>query len=275
MSEKIRVALVQMDVRRNDKDANRAYIAEKLRECAQRGAKLVVFPECALSGYVFNSLEEALPATESVPGETTAALAEICKEWGVYAVVGLLERDGEAVYNSAFIVGPEGLVGNYRKSHLPILGIDRYVNRGGELRVFNLPFARIGVLICYDVRFPEASRSLALQGADIIVLPTNWPQGAESSPDFLTRARAFENRVWLIACNRVGVEEGARFIGRSQAIDPSGKVMAEANGDAEEILEIEIEPSASRQKRLVFKPGVFEFDLIGGRRPELYGALQE
>ncbi len=275
MSEKIRVALVQMDVRRSDKEANRAYIVRRLHECAERGAKLVIFPECALSGYVFNSREESLSATESVPGQTTTLLAKICKEFDVYAVVGLLERDGDTVYNSAFIVGPDGLIGNYRKSHLPILGIDRYVERGCELAVFDLPFARIGVLICYDVRFPEAARTLALRGADIIVLPTNWPQGAESSPDFLTRARAFENRVYLLACNRVGTERGVTFIGRSQAIAPDGKILAEANGDTEEILEVEIEPRAARQKRLVFEPGVFEFDLIGGRRPELYGDLVE
>lgn len=273
MSEKIRVAMVQMDVRRGEKEANRNHIVGRLRESAERGAKLIVFPECALSGYVFNSLEESLSATETIPGETTRVLAEVCRELDVYAVVGLLEQDGDNVYNSAFVVGPEGLIGNYRKSHLPILGIDRYVERGCELAVFDLPFARIGVLICYDVRFPEASRSLALRGADIIILPTNWPQGAESSPDFLTRARAFENRVYLLACNRVGVEQGVRFIGRSQVVAPDGKILGEANGDTGEILEVEVEPYAARQKRLVFEPGVFEFDLIGGRRPDLYGDL--
>ncbi len=273
MSETLLVALVQMDVHRSDKTANRNHIIGKLRECAEMGAKLVIFPECALSGYVFNSAEEALPATETVPGETSQLLAEICKELNIYAVVGLLEHDGEAVYNSAFVVGPEGLVGNYRKSHLPILGIDRYVEHGNDLPIFDLPFARIGVLICYDVRFPEACRSLALRGAELIVLPTNWPQGAESSPDFLTRARAFENRVYLLACNRVGVEQGVTFIGRSQVVAPNGQVLSEAHGENEAILDCEITPANARQKRLIFQPGVFEFDLIGGRRPELYTDL--
>jgi predicted amidohydrolase len=269
------IAAVQMEPRLGARAQNRETILARLREAARAGAHLVVFPECALSGYVFDSAEEALPAAETVPGETTEAVSAACRELRVHAVVGLLERDDAtgALYNSAFVAGPSGLIADYRKSHLPVLGIDRFVGRGAELPVIDLPFARIGILICYDVRFPEAARTLALRGADVILVPTNWPEGAESAPDFLTRARAWENRVYLVACNRVGEERGTRFIGRSQVVAPNGTFLAQAAGTAETILTAEIEPEQARQKKLVFVPGVFELDPVGGRRPDLYDEL--
>lgn len=268
-----RIALVQMDPKREQLDANREAILSHIETAADAGANLVVFPECALSGYVFNSLDEARPSAESVPGVTTEVVAEVCRRRNVYAVVGLLESEGDAIYNSAFVVGPQGLVANYRKCHLPILGIDRYVTPGAEIKVLDLGFVKVGVLICYDLRFPEPTRLLTLQGADILLLPTNWPEGAESSPEFLTRARAWENRIYVAACNRVGEENGARFIGRSQIVAPNAKFLAEADGESETILYADIEPAQSRQKRFVVKEGFFEFDTIGHRRPELYEGL--
>jgi predicted amidohydrolase len=272
--EPVRVAAVQMNPQRGERAANRRVILERLEEAAGQGARLVVFPECALSGYVYDSAASALPAAETVPGETTEAAIEACRRHRLYAVVGLLERDGDTLYNSAFVAGPEGLVASYRKCHLPVLGVDRYVGRGGALPVVDLPFARIGILICYDVRFPEAARALALRGADILIVPTNWPEGAESAPEFLTRARAWENRVFVVACNRVGVEAGTRFIGRSQVVSPDGRFLAQADGASETVLAADIEPAQARQKKLVITPGVFELDPVGGRRPDLYGDLQ-
>jgi len=267
------LAVVQMDPKIGDRAHNRAAILAGIEEAAQASVNLVVFPECALSGYVFASAADAMPAAETVPGETTEAVAEACRKHNIHAVVGLLEREGDTLYNSAFVAGPEGLVANYRKCHLPVLGIDRYVGRGEELPLIDLPFARIGILICYDIRFPEAARSLTLRGADVIVVPTNWPQGAESSPEFLTRARAWENRVYIAACNRVGEERGTRFIGRSQIVDPDGRFLAQADGTSEKMLTASIDPALARQKKLIIKPGEFELDPIGGRRPELYGDL--
>lgn len=272
-SRLFRIAAVQCDPRRGDLRGNRERMLQRLEEAAASGAQLVVFPECALSGYVFDSAEEALPFAETVPGETTETFAAACRRLNVYAVVGLLERDGDTLYNSAFVVGPAGLIANYRKCHLPVLGIDRFVGSGDALPLIELPFARIGILICYDIRFPEAARALALRGADVIVVPTNWPEGAESAPEFLTRARAWENRVYVVACNRVGVEQGVRFIGRSQIVSPGGAFLAQAEGDTETIVMAEIEPAQARQKKLVIVPGVFELDPVGGRRPDLYGDL--
>lgn len=271
-TELFTIALVQMDPQRADVVGNRQRIVAKLEEAAQNGAQLVVFPECALSGYVFDSASEALPASESVPGETSEVLNAVCRRHNIHAIVGLLERDGDTLYNSALVASPQGAQ-VYRKCHLPVLGIDRYVGSGQELPIFALPFARVGVLICYDIRFPEAVRSLTLRGADIVVVPTNWPQGADSAPEFLTRARAWENRIYIAACNRVGVEQGTRFIGRSQVVAPDGTFLAQADGTNETTLYAEIDVRQARQKKVVLVPGVFELDPVGGRRPELYGDL--
>ncbi len=275
MAEPFRIALAQMNPRLGDRAGNRQAILDRIAEAARAGAQLVVCPECALSGYVYDSAETALPASETVPGETTEAVADLCRQTGVYAVVGLLEWDAasDTLYNSAFVVGPSGLIGCYRKCHLPVLGIDRYVGKGDTLPILTLPFARLGILICYDIRFPEAARTLTLRGADVLLVPTNWPEGAESAPDFLTRARAWENRIYVAACNRVGVENGTRFIGRSQVVAPDGKFLAQADGDSDTLLYAEIDPELARQKRLVITPGIFELDPVGGRRPDLYGDL--
>ena len=195
-------------------------------------------------------------------------------------MVGLLERgddEGTDVYNSAALVGPEGVVGVYRKAHLPLLGVDRFTTPGDSgFCVWDVAIGRaivrVGIAICYDLRFPEAVRVLALAGADIVALPTNWPDGSQNAPQFVTRTRALENRVFLLACNRCGEESGFWFFGHSQITDPGGNVLAEA-GDGEEICYAEIEPEQARQKRIVLRPGAFELDTVGDRRPDLYGAL--
>ena len=217
------IALVQMNPRLADLDGNRQVMRSRLIEAANAGAKLIVFPECALSGYVFNDIESAEEASEEFDGATLEMFRTLCAEKDVCVVAGMLEKDvenGEEIYNSALIVSSDGLETVYRKCHLPVLGVDRYVSPGDELFVEELPFCKIGVLICYDMRFPEAARILALEEADVIIVPTNWPQGADSAPEFLTRARAWENRVYVAACDRVGIENGTTFIGRSQVVSP-------------------------------------------------------
>jgi len=267
----ITVAGVQFDPKIGLVRENRVRILGLIDEVAGQGARLVVFPECALSGYVFEDVEEARAASEPVPGPSTKAIAATCKQLGVYAVVGMLEEAGEAIYNSAVLCGPEGLVGVYRKTHLPFLGVDKLTALGPDpYRVYETSIGRIGMLICYDLRFPEAARCLALEGADVIALPTNWPQGADASPDFIAPARAMENRLFLVAVNRAGQERGARFIGKSQIVDPSGRRLAMAQTIDETIITATFDPTLARQKRLVIEPGVFEMDTVGDRRPDLY-----
>ena len=267
----ITVAGIQFDPKIGLVRENRVRILSLIDEVAAQDARLVVFPECALSGYVFDDIDEARMASERVPGPSTQAIVETCKELGVYAIVGMLEDAGETLYNSAVLAGPEGLVGVYRKTHLPYLGVDMMTGLGPDpYRVFNTSIGRIGMLICYDLRFPEAARCLALEGADVIALPTNWPQGADTAPDFVAPARAVENRVFVVAVNRAGTERGASFIGKSQIIDPSGRRLAMAQTTDETIITATFDPALARQKRLIIEPGVFEMDTVGDRRPELY-----
>lgn len=272
----MKVAAVQMDIVFADRDANLARIAERLREATRAGAQLTVFPECSLPGYCFDSIEEARPHAEPVPGPHTLKLAAICRELGIHAIVGLLEEDGERLFNAAVLVGPAGILASYRKVHLPYLGVDRFTTPG------NRPFAvhaagdlRVGMSICYDAAFPEAARVLALEGADLIALPTNWPPGAECTADFVINARAMENNVYYIAVNRVGNERGFRFIGQSKICDPRGRILAEARHENEAILYADIDPAFARQKHVVRVPGKHEIDRFADRRPELYGRILE
>jgi predicted amidohydrolase len=155
------------------------------------------------------------------------------------------------------------------------LGIDRYATAGDRpFEVHDLDGLRIGINICYDAGFPEVARCLALAGADLIVLPTNWPEGAISTPKYLVPARALENHVYYAAVNRVGTERGFRFIGQSLITDVHGDAIATA-GSGEEIIYADIEAAIARAKRIVFVPGQYEVDRIAHRRPELYGPLCE
>jgi predicted amidohydrolase len=272
----ITVAGVQLDARLAKLDENRERILDFTSRAAARGAQLVVFPECALSGYVFETLEEARESSETIPGPFTAALGRLCQQRRVHVVAGMLQATGDCIYNSAVLCGPSGLLGVYRKTHLPFLGVDRLTTLGpGPYEVFDTPIGRLGILICYDLRFPEASRCLTLLGADILVLPTNWPVGADASPDYTAPARAVENRIFVVAVNRAGVEKGISFIGKSQIVEPSGKRLAIAQTTGEETILARFDPLRAREKRLVITPGVFEIDTVGDRRPELYRKLTD
>ena len=230
----VKVAVAQMDPKLGQNERNLKHILELFQTATGEGAQLVVFPECATSGYGYADLQTAYQAAEPVPGPTTEAFAKACVVTGAYAVVGLLERKGaNQVYNVAVLVGPEGVVGVYRKAHLPLLGVDRFATPGDTgFLVWDTELGRIGIAICYDLRFPEAIRSLALRGADIVALPTNWPDGSQNAPELVTRTRALENRVFLLACNRCGEESDFWFFGRSQISDPGGNVLAEARACA-------------------------------------------
>src|SRR3989442_2543232 len=135
----MRVAVAQTEPKLGEKKRNLEVCLGRLEEAAAAGAQLLVLPECAIPGYMFDSGDEAMPYAEEIPGPTTEALAEACRRLDVYAVCGLLERDGDVLYNSAVLVGSEGLIGSYRKTHLPFLGVDRFTAPGDELPVFETP----------------------------------------------------------------------------------------------------------------------------------------
>lgn len=270
----VRVAAVQMDPRIGAVDANLEAILAGLREASAAGARLVAFPECALTGYVFEGREEALPFAEPIPGPSTREVASACAETGAFAVVGLLERDGDRLFNASVLVGPGGVVGVYRKIHLPFMGVDRFADPGDRpLAVLDAGGVRVGMLICYDGTFPETGRVLTLLGADVLVLPTNWPIQAASTAEHVPACRAIENVVYVIAVDRVGLERGCRFAGCSSIAGPGGEILARAGPDNPAILYADIDPALARRKRIVRIPGVAEVDRIADRRPGFYGPL--
>jgi predicted amidohydrolase len=270
----MRVAAVQMEPILGQLGENLERIRSELAKAAAAGAMLAVFPECALSGYGFGSRQEGLDHALSIEGPEVEQVAALTAVTGCGCIFGLLERDGARLFNACVLLGDGKVQGRYRKVHLPFLGVDMFVDPGDR------PFAvhehhglRIGMHICYDGSFPETARVLTLQGADLLVLPTNWPTHSECAAEHMIPTRAMENTVYVMAVNRVGEESGFRFIGSSSIADPSGKILARAGADSEEVLFAEIDPERSRTKRLIRVPGRHEIDRIGDRRPEFYGVL--
>lgn len=268
------VAGIQCDPQLGRPDLNLEMIATWSAQASKAGASLAIFPECAVTGYCFDSREEAMEFAESIHGPATAALETIARKLNLHIVAGMLECADNQLFNAAVLVGPNGLIGSYRKIHLPFLGVDRFTDHGRNgFPVFDTPLARIGVNICYDCSFPESSRVMMLAGADLIALPTNWPEsGGCAIPDFVVPTRALENRVYYAAVNRVGIERRDKFIGRSSIVDPTGKTLASA-GEDEQMLLAEINPALAREKHIVRVPGEHEVNRLKDRQPDQYGLL--
>ncbi|HYX31108.1 MAG TPA: carbon-nitrogen hydrolase family protein [Pyrinomonadaceae bacterium] len=270
------IACAQIDCVLGDPKTNLNKIVSSIRAAAECEAKLVMFPECALTGYAYESLAEAIPFAEQIDGRSSQAIADVCRETNTYAVVGFIEADGEKYYNAAMLVGPDGVVGNYRKTHMPFIGIDRFLTPGDRAyEVFDLPFGKIGVNICYDISFPEPARVLKLMGAELIALITNWPAAAWRSPEFVASARALENHVFYAATDRVGTERGWKFIGRSKVVDCNGDSLGEAGVENEELLVAAIDFQEANNNRIVNVAGSYEVDRVNDRRPDLYARISE
>lgn len=265
-----------MDVEIGKVAANRAKIIERIKESAGRDARLIIFPECALTGYCFESLEEAAPFAEAVDGPSAEMIQSACRETGAHAVVGYIERSGAAFYNAAMLVGPDGMIGNYRKVHMPYIGIDRFLTPGDRpFEPFELPFGKVGMIICYDSSFPESARALKLLGAELIILPTNWPTGAWRTPEYVVNTRANENHVSFAAVNRVGIERGWQFIGRTKVVDYNGDTITEAAREGEDTVYADVDFAGANNNRIVNVAGAYEIDRIVDRRPEFYGVVTE
>jgi len=251
----MRVAAVQMDVAIGKNDQNLRNILLRMNEAAANKASLVIFPECALSGYCFNDLEEASAYAEELSGPACSQLATAAKESGIFAVVGFLERDGKNIYNSAVVVGPRGVIGVHRKIHLLHLGVDRFTTLGDiPFPVFQAGDCSFGVNICYGCSFPESGRVLKLKGAQLLAIPTNWPNTSDSW-EYTPKVRAIENHIFVAAADRVGEERGSTFAGHSQIIDCEGKVLAEAGDTEETVLYVDIDPARADNNRVVKIPG--------------------
>lgn len=270
----MRVACAQYAIRDGDPDANRERSVTAILDAARDGADLVVLPELANSGCDFPSHEHALGRAEELGdagGLTLRAWRSTAWETGVFVVGGLLEREGDALYNSAVVVGPGNFFGRYHKTHLWDKEKLLY-EPGRELPVFQTPLCNVGVLICYDAWFPEAARTLALRGADLLCVPANAPDDwvpEEQRRGGLTMltahaiSHANTNRLFVACANRV--RDG--YLGRSCVVDTTGGVLAFGGATAEELLHADVDPLRARdEKRLTDFSHAF-----GDRNPGAYG----
>lgn len=228
-------------------------------------ADLIVLPELFTSGYFFHSKEDVAAVAEPTPGgPTTERLAEWARTTGAAIVAGVAEREGDAFYNSAVVVSPEGYEGTYRKVHL--YNEEKTFFEPGDrgLDVYELedrdenPY-RLGVMVCFDWYFPEAARTLALKGADIIAHPSNLvlPDCPRSMP-----IRALENHVFTVTANRYGREtkgeEALTFIGQSEICDPRGQILIRAEQTGDMLGSVEIDPAVARDRQLNAHNHIFE-----------------
>lgn len=263
----MRVGFYQYDPQFGEVAKNLDAVTAKLD---QTEADLVVLPELFASGYQFVSQEEAQRLAEPVPdGPTTRRLIEIAKRRRMHIVAGLPEKAGPRCYNSAVVVGPFGFLGCYRKTHLFYEETLWFTPGDSGFQVWDIGLAKIGVMICFDWYYPEAARSLALQGADIICHPSNLvlPNCPDSMP-----VRCLENRVFAITCNRIGSEsrggkERLTYIGNSEVVTPKGVILQRAPRDQDELAIVDIDPADARNKNLNRYN-----DLLRDRRPSLYKA---
>ncbi|MFM0362739.1 nitrilase family protein [Paraburkholderia sediminicola] len=251
------VACVQMEPHVGRKQDNVAQCIRHIEAAAHHGASLVVLPELANSGYVFSDRDEAFALAEPLPeGETAQLLAETAQRLGVHVVMGIAERAGKQLYNSAILSGPAGHVGVYRKLHL-WNNEHRFFEPGDRgVPVFDTPLGRIAIAICYDGWFPETYRLAAMQGADIVCVPTNWvpmpaqPDDRPAMATTLTMAAAHSNGVVIACANRIGMERGQPFVGQSLIVGGNGwPVAGPASVDREEILYAAIDLTRTRSER--------------------------
>ena len=235
--------------------------------------ELLVLPEFFATGYQFVSADEVAELSEPVSGGyTTEFLLDLSRKKGSYIVAGLAEKDGSIFYNSAVLIGPEGFIGVYRKTHL-YSEENLYFTPGDTgFQVWDTGIGRIGIMICFDWFFPEAMRSLALLGAEVVAHPANLVM--PSCPDAMP-LRCLENRVYAVTANRIGIEERKQghpltFIGQSEVVTPRGKILIRAPRDEEVLMVTEIDPATARDKAL----NTFN-DVLKDRRPEHYGSLHD
>jgi omega-amidase len=228
----INATAIQFNVKQGDVDANLAYVREALRRAADKGATLAVLPEMWSSGFAYKNLNELALRTEGIVEE----LLELSRTLKLVICGSMPEPNGDKVFNTIFLADNGRLAGIYRKIHLfSLLGEDRAFSGGDHWLLADTSIGKIGVIICYDLRFPELTRRLAVEGARVICVPAQWPKPRQEHWRTLIRARAIENQLFVVSCNACGLIGKLDFFGMSMIVNPKGELLAEAGEEECEI----------------------------------------
>ena len=275
--QEIIIAAAQMNCRTAMTKENLAAISMRIDEAASNKARLIVLPEGICSGYFFDSAEQARSIAEPVPdGYIVKELEKKARERDIYIVAGMTELEGRLLYNTAVLVGPEGFVGKYQKAHLWDFE-KKYTEPGMTgFPVFDTAIGKIGMMICWDLWFPECARILALKGADLICLPTGWvpnptqPQDARKPmPYYMTMSQAHMNGVYIAAADRAGNENGLDWLGYSLIAGPSGWPIADAGKDDDTILYAAVDLREVKAKKRLAE----QTHMVSDRRRDLYDEM--
>jgi predicted amidohydrolase len=272
MKQKFKIALAQINSKPGDKTGNLLKIERAAKKAKRQGAELLVLPEMSLTGYVVR--DQIFELAEEVPGPSTKLVEKISEETGVHIIFGMPELSAHTqatFHNTAVLVSPEGYVGKYRKMYLPTHSVfeeKRYFRPGYEPAVFNTSLGRIGLIICYDIYFPEVVRLARLEGAQLIVCISASPAVRRVFFEILTSARAIENTTYLAFVNLAGIEDGLQFWGGSRIVGPNGRVLVQAKYDEEDFVTCEIDYSD-------IKPVEAFIPTLKDLRPELFDKLKK
>jgi omega-amidase len=255
------ISLAQMNIALGQPRVNLAKVQELTAEARRRGSNVVLFPELWPTGY---DLENAEQYATSLHEGLFAELAALARENAIHICGSLLSVQDGRYHNTAPLFSPAGKrLGHYSKIHLfRLMEEDRYLAAGQVAPVFNLPWGKSAIAICYDLRFPELFRRYALAGTSIIFLPAEWPSPRLEHWRTLLQARAIENQMFIAACNRVGESKGEKFFGHSAIYDPWGRLVIEA-GDGEVLLTASVDMALVQEVRQAIP-------VLADRRPELY-----
>jgi len=265
-----RVACAQIPLSIGDTAGNRSTCRAAIESAANDGAQIVVLPELASSGYVFADRDELSSLAETRDGAAITEWANLAGAFGLTIVGGFPEAAGDAIYNSAAVVDSSGLRAVYRKAHLWDTE-NRVFDRGDDLPiVVDTEHGRIGVIICYDVEFPEWVRAVALSGAELLCAPVNWPllprpEGERPTEMVRALAGAGTNRMPIAVCDRVGIERGQEWIGGRVITDADGYPLAMAEFGKAGVVTADIDLAESRIKRINANN-----DVLSDRRTDLY-----
>lgn len=258
------ISIGQMDVRLGRPEENLAVVARMTAESARRGSDVVVFPELWSTGY--DLANGARYATGTDAG-IFAEVARLAREHNICILGSCLSDLGEGrIGNTAVFFNKNGEnIGTYSKTHLfRLMDEDQYLAAGDRRTMVETEWGKMGLAICYDLRFPELFRAYALTGAKLVFLPSEWPHPRLAHWRTLLKARAIENQFFVVACNRVGTTNGTSFFGHSAIVDPWGELVVEA-GESEMLVTAVIDLDAVDEVRK--KIPVFQ-----DRRPDVYGA---